>query len=235
MQKSQNTRRKLAANLHKIYSYGMYINTGYIVGFDSEQGNVADGVLELIEAGATPINMVGLLFALPGTQLTRRLQQEGRLHQGFDRVDETYDLGDQCTAGLNFVTKRPRGEILRDFHRIVAESYAPAAYFARVRRVCLALNCTQKKHRLPWQRVVRDLLRSPRLVWRAGIRPAYRSEFWRTLASVLHGNPRAFWYAVTFCAMFLHFDEFRDYLLLRIQQRIDFEESAPSPAPVVLC
>jgi len=33
-----------------------------------------------IEDTAIPVCMVGLLFALPNTQLTRRLKSEGRLH-----------------------------------------------------------------------------------------------------------------------------------------------------------
>src|SRR6478736_7758315 len=83
-QKSQNTRRELAASLKKIYSYGMWVSCGYIVGFDGERGSVARGVTGLIESSATPIAMVGLLYALPGTQLTRRLAKEGRLHGDYE-------------------------------------------------------------------------------------------------------------------------------------------------------
>ena len=59
-----------------------------------------------------------MLYALPGTQLTRRLAREGRLHDTFDRVDDSFDGGDQCTAGLNYDTSRPLLDILRDFREI---------------------------------------------------------------------------------------------------------------------
>ena len=80
MKKKQNTRRSLADSIHKIYAAGMWVTAGFIVGFDSEKGSVADGMIELIEEAAIPVCMVGLLYALPNTQLTRRLEKEGRLH-----------------------------------------------------------------------------------------------------------------------------------------------------------
>ena len=80
MQKKQNTRRSLVESIHKIYAAGMFVTAGFIVGFDSEKGSVADGMIELIEEAAIPVCMVGLLYALPNTQLTRRLTKEGRLH-----------------------------------------------------------------------------------------------------------------------------------------------------------
>ena len=43
MQKRQNTKRDLCQSLFKIYDHGMFVNTGYIVGFDNERGSVAQG------------------------------------------------------------------------------------------------------------------------------------------------------------------------------------------------
>ena len=54
--------------------------------------------------------MVGLLYALPNTQLTRRLAQEGRLHPFVEGTHR--GSADQCSQGLNFETLRPRREIL---------------------------------------------------------------------------------------------------------------------------
>ena len=78
--------------------------------------------------------MVGLLYALPNTQLTRRLEAEGRLLPLPPSIS-----GDQCTTGLNFVTMRPRRDILADYRAILAAVYEPGAYFRRLRTVCLAL------------------------------------------------------------------------------------------------
>jgi len=60
-----------------------------------------------------PVNMTGLLFALPMTQMTRRLSKEGRLHEDFDVLPGG---DDQFTAGLNFDPCRPhaRGDCERE-------------------------------------------------------------------------------------------------------------------------
>ena len=80
MRKKQNTRRNIAQSIHKIYAAGLFVTAGFIVGFDSETQSVADAMVDLIEEAAIPVCMVGLLYALPNTQLTRRLEKEGRLH-----------------------------------------------------------------------------------------------------------------------------------------------------------
>ena len=73
MRKKQNTRRSIPDSIHKIYAAGLFVHAGFIVGFDSETESVADAMVELIEEAAIPVCMVGLLYALPNTQLTRRL------------------------------------------------------------------------------------------------------------------------------------------------------------------
>src|SRR4051794_23200135 len=54
MQKKQNTRRSLAASINKIYGAGVYVNAGFILGFDSEKGSIAEGMIDCIEDTAIP-------------------------------------------------------------------------------------------------------------------------------------------------------------------------------------
>src|SRR5207237_1189734 len=116
-QKRQNTRRSIAESVQTIYRYGIAVNAGYILGCDSEGEGVAQGIIDCVRDTAVPVNMAGLLFALPTTQLSRRLQKEGRLHEGYELAPE--GVGDQCTAGLNFDTRRPRVDILRDYLSVI--------------------------------------------------------------------------------------------------------------------
>jgi tRNA A37 methylthiotransferase MiaB len=224
MQKRQNTKRSLADSLHKIYDHGMFVNTGYIVGFDNERGSVAQGILDLIEASATPINMVGLLFALPGTQLSRRLAREGRLHEDFERVNEVNESGDQCTAGINFESLRPRVDILRDLYRVIEESYSAPKFFQRIQRVAARMDCSMKKMNLGWRRRMFDLLGFARLTWREGVLASYRGHYWRTLLNVLWRNPRALRYAVSLMAFFVHFSEFVPFVLRQLEIAIEHEK-----------
>jgi hypothetical protein len=141
MQKKQNTRRRLADGVHKIYRAGMFVNAGFILGFDSEKGSVADAMIECIEETAIPACMVGLLFALPTTQMTRRLAAQGRLFpESYTDNQAALGSGDQCTAGLNFATARPRLDILMDYQKVLQHIYSPAAFFGRVRKLALALD-----------------------------------------------------------------------------------------------
>lgn len=225
-QKLQNTKRSLAASMRKLYGYGMFVNTGYIVGFDTERGSVVRGVLELIEASAVPVNMVGLLFALPNTQLQRRLAREGRLREGFELA--AADVGDQCTGGLNFVTSRPRADVLRDYRDIIAQAYAPAAYFSRVLRVGTLLDCRAKRLRVPLRRMLLDLRTLLRLSWRMGVRGGHRRLYWSTLAKLAWRNPRGLRYSIALIALYLHLGEFSRFLLRRLQVAI---EHAQEPEP----
>ena len=72
-------------------------------------------MIDCIEETGIMVAMVGLLVALPNTQLTRRLMLEGRMidcnHQLLPPSDDIYRLenaanSDNTTGGLNFVTTR---------------------------------------------------------------------------------------------------------------------------------
>src|ERR1700687_4131909 len=77
-----------------------------------------------------------VMTALPNTQLTRRLEKEGRITPAL--LDTK---GDPLNSGLNFVTLRPRREILRDYKAVLQNIYHPDAFFARVKFVGRTLDC----------------------------------------------------------------------------------------------
>jgi len=93
MRKKQNTRRSIVQSIHAIYASGLFVTAGFIIGLDSETESAAEAMIELIEEAAIPVCMVGLLYALPHTQLGRRLEKEGRLVPRPERKDlKTADL-----------------------------------------------------------------------------------------------------------------------------------------------
>ncbi|MFZ5784744.1 MAG: B12-binding domain-containing radical SAM protein [Pseudomonadota bacterium] len=142
MRKKQNTRRHLAESIRKIYAAGMFVMAGFIVGFDSEKGSIADDMVAAIEEASIPICMVGLLTVLANTQLATRLEREHRVFPvAWQERLFAEGGGDQCTLGLNFVTRRPRRDVLADYADVVRRLYVPAAYFGRVRRVARQLDC----------------------------------------------------------------------------------------------
>jgi radical SAM superfamily enzyme YgiQ (UPF0313 family) len=71
-QKYQNTRHSLLESVRKIQNYGMEVMAGFIVGFDNDPEDIFERQIRFIRESAIPLAMVGLLNALPDTQLWRR-------------------------------------------------------------------------------------------------------------------------------------------------------------------
>jgi hypothetical protein len=54
MRKKQDTQRNLQGSIYKIYNAGIFVFAGFIVGFDSERGNIAPGMIDCIEEYRDP-------------------------------------------------------------------------------------------------------------------------------------------------------------------------------------
>jgi radical SAM superfamily enzyme YgiQ (UPF0313 family) len=237
-QKKQNARRSLADGIAKIYEAGMFVLGGFIVGFDAEQGSVSQGLIDCIDDTAIPISIVGLLTALPNTQLTRRLEREGRLLHNFDYAADA--PGDQCTQGLNFTTLRARRDILEDYRRVLAAVYAPAAFFRRCRNMGLALNrpslSRKKKISSPARRraIRRDLGQLVGLIARlAWHQPRSLPHFVHTFLTVSRKNPAALEIVITNIAFYLHLGPFSRFVIRDIDRKIrDLEAGDRSALPV---
>jgi hypothetical protein len=224
MQKKQNTRRNLQQSIAKIYDAGIFVSAGFIVGFDSEKGSIADGMIECIEDTAIAVCMVGTLSALANTQLTRRLLREGRL------FPDNESAGDQCTGGLNFETKRPRRDVLSDYKTVLEATYDPAAFFGRVRRVGRIL---KRKHFRPI--TLRDLRCFALLLWRIpGAGAGARRQLWKTMLDCVIHNPKAFPYLIMMMSLYLHLGPFSRYVIAEINRQIEDVDTGRWQAPPAL-
>jgi hypothetical protein len=218
MRKKQNTRRNLAQSVHKIYAAGLFVTAGFIVGFDSDKQSVADAMVELIEEAAIPICMVGLLYALPNTQLSRRLEKEGRLYPPPVRAD--LKTADQCTMGLNYATLRPREEILEDYRSILERIYDPVAFAERLQRLAKILNnsyrthhtrAQQSRHRFGSLEIARQILTNL---------PEPRELFRHTLTQCMSNNPASIRWIVALMALYLHVGPFSREVITRIDKML---------------
>lgn len=228
--KGQNVGKDVAASLQKLYGAGLFVNAGFIVGFDAERGPVADALVRCIEEAAIPVCMVGLLYALPNTALWRRLEREGRLHAGSDRPGSDLDA-DQCTSGLNFEARRPRREVLRDYRDVLERIYAPSAYFGRARRMVRALDVRGHRVRLPPRLLLRDLRGFARITARMARDPECRWHYLRTLADAAVHNPGALKVAASMAALYLHFKPFSRYVIDLVNRKMDAADDEVPAAP----
>ncbi len=223
MKKKQNTRRSLVESIHKIYAAGIFVTAGFIVGFDSEKGSIADGMVELIEDASIPVCMVGLLYALPNTQLTRRLEKEGRLHP----TPDNYSPGsaDQCTQGLNFDTLRPRQEILLDYKRILERVYDPAAFAGRLERLTGMLDNSHRKRQTRANDSRRGLSSADMIHRIVSNLPEPREIFWPAFRKCISSNPQSARWIVALTALYLHLGPFSRYVVGQIAKTIDDVEA----------
>ncbi|MGC1777833.1 MAG: B12-binding domain-containing radical SAM protein [Xanthobacteraceae bacterium] len=232
MRKKQNTRRSIAGSVHKIYAAGMFVTAGFIVGFDTEKGSVAGPMIHLIEEAAIPIAMVGLLYALPNTQLTRRLAREGRLYVGHDAAPE--GTGDQCTAGVNYQTKRSRLDILRDYRKILEEVYDPDAFCGRLERLSAMLDCSVRRKELP-EGDIRRRLSTINMVHELLSRlPEGRERFWKAFMTCMSKNPQTVRAIVTLMAFYLHVGPYSRYVMKQIDRQIEELEAGRFVEPKLL-
>jgi radical SAM superfamily enzyme YgiQ (UPF0313 family) len=215
MRKKQNTRRNIAESIHKIYSYGMFVNAGFILGFDSEKYSVADAMVELIQDAAIPLCIVGLLYALPGTQLTRRLEKEGRLHPNHD----VFSPGDQCTHGVNFEPARPLRDILIDYKSILERVFSPAAYGERLDRLVSLLDRSGRPSELP-EADLRSKFSSLEKVHRILSALPTREPFREVLTKCARTNPSVINYIVMLIAVYLHLWPYSRHIIAAIDRRV---------------
>jgi radical SAM superfamily enzyme YgiQ (UPF0313 family) len=243
MQKKQNTRRVLADNIHKLYGAGILVVAGFILGFDTEREGVADSMIDCIEATSIPVCQLGLLFALPGTQLTRRLVRERRLFSVSyqqRRVAEV-GVGDQCVSGLNFETKRPRRDILVDYRRVLDRIYSPDAFFGRVGNVAMMLRrpvLDRSNDRDPPPKLMfgvprRDLLMLWRIVWRLAVRqPRAFWPFLKLFHRCMTTVPGALPAVGMLTAFYLHVGPFSRFVINAIDRQIAEIDSGQWKAPL---
>jgi radical SAM superfamily enzyme YgiQ (UPF0313 family) len=218
MRKKQNTRRSIAQSIHRIYAAGLFVTAGFIVGFDSETSSVADAMVALIEEAAIPICMVGLLYALPNTQLTRRLEKEGRLYPHAQRKD--IKSADQCTMGLNFATLRPRQQIFADYMTVLQRIYDPVAFTGRLRRLASMLDNSGRKQQMVAQHSRRKFDSLEMLHRIITSLPEPRDVFRRALTECAGSNPDSIRWIVALMALYLHVGPFSRQVIAHMTNMI---------------
>ena len=232
-QKKQNTRRDIAESIHKINEAGLFIMGGFIIGFDTEKPKTAEAMVAFIEKADIPVPMVGLLTALPNTQMTRRLESEGRLNVDYDYVSP--ETSDQYTAGLNFRTLRPRRDVLADYIYVLSKVYDRKAFFGRVSRMAHRLNRPTLFGPASMIGRREGLTYFRRLAWEMTVvQPSLARYFWPTLIRCARNrNFSELYMALVNMALFLHLHRFSKQVIRQLQAAIDaIDRGEWTPPPV---
>ena len=203
--KLQNTRRSLLESVATIQSYGMQVMGGFILGFDTDKEDIFDRMVEFIQKSGIPIAMVGLLQAMPGTQLFRRLRGEDRI------VDAGGGNNTFCDK-LNFLPRMDSAKLVEGYRDVMKRIYNCEAYYERVK---LYLNRANPKPAKGEKKLAGQ--RTPPLVTRGNMRALVNSivrqgvfgrhqwSYWKFLAAAATKYRRCFGAAMTLAVMGYHF------------------------------
>ena len=124
--KHQNRSMDLLEAVRTIQRNGMEVMGGFIIGFDNDPPNIFERQIKFIQSGGVVKAMIGLLQAIPGTRLYKRLQEEGRL-----TIEPT---GDNCDGTVNFMPRMDIQTLREGYQAVLNSLYSPKEYYKRVRQ-----------------------------------------------------------------------------------------------------
>lgn len=200
--KVQNRNRDLVFCVKKIQNFGLQVQGGFIVGFDSDPLTIFERLSAFIQESGIVTAMVGLLNAPRGTRLYKRLAKEGRLLKDI--------TGDNTDFSINFIPKMDYDVLINGYKRIISGIYSPKPYYERVRNFLREYKPSQKK---PF----RFNLRYPAAFFKSviflGIIGKERLYYWKLFFWTALRRPRLFPLAITLAIYGSHFRRvFENYL-----------------------
>ncbi|MDA8434341.1 MAG: DUF4070 domain-containing protein [Nitrospiraceae bacterium] len=192
--KFNNRDRDLLASVRKIQQAGLEVQGGFIVGFDNDPVTIFDTQIRFIQRSGVVTAMVGVLIALPRTQLYERLKKEKRL------LKET--TGNNTDFATNFIPKMDYDLLIDGYKRVLRTLYSPAQYYERVRTFLKGFIPKQKKVFHIRANYLGAFAKSILIL---GIVGKERFQYWRLLIWTLSRRPRLLPQAVTLAIYGYHF------------------------------
>jgi radical SAM superfamily enzyme YgiQ (UPF0313 family) len=192
--KIPNKNRDLLTSVKKLQNYGLQVQGGFIVGFDSDPLSIFKSQIDFIQRSGIVTAMVGVLMAPPGTGLYKRLKEESRLLPG--------GSGDNTDGSTNFVPKMGHEALVRGYKHILNTIYAPKQYYERIKTFLREYEPGNKrKLKLSLIHIVAWI----RSMWVLGVKERGREYYWNLFAWTLLKKPKAFPLSMTLAAQGFHF------------------------------
>ncbi len=192
-QKAQNMGRDLLESVKTLQHNGFEVDGGFIVGFDTDDESIFQRQIDFIQRSGIVTAMVGLLQAINGTALYKRLQDEGRL------LNEA--SGNNVDDSLNFTPKMNPQALHSGYEKILATIYAPRQYYQRVRTFL-------KEYQKPVNIAIPLTGSNIKAFFRSIIYIGFgkeRHEYWKLLFWTITHRPKLFAEAVTYAIYGFHF------------------------------
>lgn len=192
--KTQNRNRDMISSIKKIQEYGLEVQGGFIVGFDNDHPKIFDELTDFIQKSGIVTAMVGLLNAPKGTNLEKRLSNEGRMLTDF--------TGNNTDFTINFIPKMDSEKLLAGYKNVLHTIYSPKYFYERVMTFMKDFEPKKKKvfHLNP--NYILALFRS---IVKLGVIGEERIYYWKLFFWTLFRKPQLFSLAILFTIYGFHF------------------------------
>jgi len=179
--KKQNQNRDLVASVNKLQEFGLEVQGGFIVGFDSDPESIFQTQIEFIQRSGIVTAMVGLLNAPLGTRLHKRLEKEKRLLKSF--------TGCNTDFSLNFIPKMNYDTLINGYRHILDTIYSPREYYERIRTLLRVYKPPRTKAGKVQSHQIKAFFKS---IWFLGIYGKGKRHYWRLFIYYLLKSPPKF-------------------------------------------
>jgi len=179
--KYQNQNRNLVDSVNKLQEFGLEVQGGFIVGFDSDPESIFQTQIDFIQKSGIVTAMVGLLNAPTGTRLYRRLKEEGRLLNTF--------TGNNTDFSLNFIPKMNYNKLISGYRHILNTIYSPKEYYERIRTFLQVYKPPRTSAGKVQSHQIKAFFKS---IWFLGILSDGKRHYWRLFISYLMKSPPKF-------------------------------------------
>ncbi len=192
--KKQNIARDLIASIKKIQGFGIEVQAGFILGFDSDPESIFVRLTDFIQNTGIVTAMVGLLNAPKGSKLYARLQAEKRL------IKET--SGDNTDFSLNFIPRMDYKTLIQGYKNVLSNIYSPRHYYNRVKKFLTEFEPPRLRPIYFRPVHLKAFLKS---IWYLGIIGREKLYYWRLFFWSLVKKINTFPYVVSFAIYGYHF------------------------------
>ena len=212
--KFQNIALDLDQVCRTINEAGLQLIAGCIIGLDHERQGADQRLIDFADRNQIPEMFVTLLQAGPGTDLWKRLQDEGRLLPTY-----CADSFGSQTGLLNFVPTRPTTQIVEEFLHLYDVLYEREFYLKRtfnhfLRMVPASIN----RHFPPLS--FSEILAVLTTLLRQGVLYPSRWTFWRYFIAGLLKFPKRIRHFISYCVVLEHYYEYRQTIKENLAARV---------------
>jgi len=192
--KLHNTNKDLVEKVKIIQRNGLEVQGGFILGFDTDTQNTFDNMIKFIQKSGIVTAMVGLLHAIPDTQLYKRLQKEKRIL--------AIPTGDNTDFTLNFIPDMNKEILMKGYKKVIDTIFTPKFYNKRIITYLREYNKFAVHTKLSLRMQIKALSKT---IWKLGIIERGKFHFWKLMFWTSFRRPSLIPEAITYSIYGYHY------------------------------